>query len=197
MLGFRGASRYYDPRYAEGFALECAAIACVRNQMGLNNVIVMIPFCRTVEEAKRVLATMADYGLRQHENGLLVYAMCEIPSNVLLARDFLAIFDGYSIGSNDLTQLTLGLDRDSATVAHLFDERNPAVKALIAQAITAAHEAHKPIGICGQAPSDYPEFAAWLVECGITSISLNPDTAIQTRIRIADCEASMTVAVNA
>lgn len=190
MLGFRGASRYYDPRYAEGFALECAAIARVRNQMGLGNLIVMIPFCRTVEEGKRVLAAMESYGLRQHGNGLLVYAMCEIPSNVLLAKEFLEIFDGFSIGSNDLTQLTLGLDRDSATVAHLFDERNPAVKALIAQAIKAAHAAKKPIGICGQAPSDYPEFAAWLVECGIHSISLNPDTAIQTRIRIAECEGS-------
>ncbi len=191
MLGFRGASRYYDPRYAEGFALECAAIAAVRDQMGLDNVIVMIPFCRTTEEAKRVLASMAGYGLRQHHNGLQVYVMCEIPSNVVLADDFLKIFDGYSIGSNDLTQLTLGLDRDSGTVAHLFDERNPAVKALIAQAIEAAHRANKPIGICGQAPSDYPEFAAWLVEQGITSISLNPDTAVKTRIRIAAAEAHL------
>ncbi|MCX6611218.1 MAG: phosphoenolpyruvate synthase, partial [Acidobacteria bacterium] len=190
MLGFRGASRYYDPRYAEGFALECAAIANVRNQMGLDNVIVMIPFCRTTQEAKRVLAAMAGYGLRQHDNGLLVYAMCEIPSNVVLADDFLKIFDGYSIGSNDLTQLTLGLDRDSGTVAHLFDERDPAVKSLIAQAIVAAHRASKPIGICGQAPSDYPEFAAWLVEQGITSISLNPDTALKTRLKIATSESA-------
>jgi pyruvate,water dikinase len=190
MLGFRGASRYYDPRYAEGFALECAAIAAVRNRMGLDNVIVMIPFCRTTEEAKRVLAAMAGYGLRQHDNGLQVYAMCEIPSNVLLADDFLRIFDGYSIGSNDLTQLTLGIDRDSGTVSRLFDERDPAVKALMAQAIEAAHRANKPIGICGQAPSDYPEFAAWLVQHRITSISLNPDTATKARIRIAQEESS-------
>jgi pyruvate,water dikinase len=185
MLGFRGASRYYDSRYAEGFALECAALARVRRQMGLNNVRLMIPFCRTVEEAKRVVAVMANQGLHQGEDGLEVYGMCEIPSNVVLASEFLSVFDGYSIGSNDLTQLILGLDRDSGTVAHLFDERNDAVRRMIAQAIDAARRANKPIGICGQAPSDYPEFAEWLVERGINSVSLNPDTAIQTRIRIA------------
>jgi pyruvate,water dikinase len=185
MLGFRGASRYYDARYAEGFALECEALARVRRSMGLKNVRVMIPFCRTVEEARRVVAAMAGHGLRQGEDGLEVYGMCEIPSNVVLAAEFLSVFDGYSIGSNDLTQLILGLDRDSGTVAHLFDERNDAVRRLIAQAIDAARRANRPIGICGQAPSDYPEFAEWLVERGIHSVSLNPDTAIQTRLRIA------------
>jgi pyruvate,water dikinase len=189
MLGFRGASRYYDERYAEGFALECAALARVRREMGLTNVKVMIPFCRTVEEGERVIAAMAANGLKQGELGLEVYAMCELPANVVLADDFLKVFDGYSIGSNDLTQLTLGLDRDSGIVAHLFDERNPAVKQMIAQAIAAAKRAGKPIGICGQAPSDYPEFAEWLVESGITSISLNPDTALKTTLLIAEAEA--------
>lgn len=188
MLGFRGASRYYDERYAEGFALECAALARVRREMGLTNVKVMIPFCRTVEEGKRVIDVMAANGLKQGENGLEVYAMCELPANVVLADEFLKVFDGYSIGSNDLTQLTLGLDRDSGTVAHLFDERNAAVKQMIAQAIEAAKRAGKPIGICGQAPSDYPEFAEWLVTCGINSISLNPDTAIKTALLIARAE---------
>ena len=188
MLGFRGASRYDDPRYADGFALECAALARVRGDMGLTNVKVMIPFCRTVEEGRRVLAAMARHGLRQGDNGLEVYAMCEVPSNAVLAAEFLQVFDGFSIGSNDLTQLTLGLDRDSGTVAHLFDERDPAVKWLIARAIAAARAAGKPIGICGQAPSDYPEFAEWLVREGIDSISLNPDVAIQTAIRVAAVE---------
>ena len=188
MLGFRGASRYYDPRYSEGFSLECAALLRVREAMGLVNVKVMIPFCRTVEEGRRVIAEMASHGLRQGENGLEIYAMCEIPSNVLLAEEFLKVFDGFSIGSNDLTQLVLGLDRDSGTVAHLFDERNEAVTRMIAQAIEAARHAGKPIGICGQAPSDYPEFAAWLVTKGITSISLNPDTAIKTALLIAKTE---------
>lgn len=188
MLGFRGASRYTDERYAEGFALECAAILRVRRDMGLTNVIVMIPFCRTVEEAERVIATMAQNGLRQGEDGLQVYAMCELPSNVVRAEEFLKIFDGYSIGSNDLTQLVLGLDRDSGTVAHLFDERDEAVRLMIARAIKAAQRMGKPIGICGQAPSDYPEFARWLVMQGITSISLNPDTAVKTAIVIADAE---------
>lgn len=188
MLGFRGASRYYDARYAEGFALECQALARVRCEMGLTNVIVMIPFCRTVEEGKRVLEVMAAHGLRQEENGLAVYAMCELPSNVVLADEFLKVFDGYSIGSNDLTQLVLGLDRDSGNVAHLFDQRNAAVKLMIAQAIEAAQRAGKPIGICGQALSDYPEFATWLVERGINSISLNPDTVIKTSLLIAQAE---------
>ncbi len=188
MLGFRGASRYYHPGYAEGFALECGALAHVRKQMGLTNVVVMIPFCRTVEEGKKVLEAMRLNGLAQGENGLQVYAMCELPSNVVLAREFLEVFDGYSIGSNDLTQLTLGLDRDSGTVARLFDENNPAVRRLIAEAITAAHRAKKPIGICGQAPSDFPEFAEWLTEQEIDSISLNPDTAIKTAFSIARAE---------
>ncbi len=189
MLGFRGASRYYDSRYQEGFALECAALLRVRRDFGLTNVKLMIPFCRTVHEAEQVIAAMAANGLRQGEEGLEVYAMCELPSNVVLAERFLRVFDGYSIGSNDLTQLVLGIDRDSGTVAHLFDERNEAVRGMIAKAIEAAKLAGKPIGICGQAPSDYPEFAAWLVEQGITSISLNPDSAIKTTLVIASAEA--------
>ena len=158
--------------------------------MGLKNVKVMIPFCRTVDEAKRVIEIMARNGLEQRKEGLEVYAMCEVPSNVVLAAEFLKVFDGYSIGSNDLTQLTLGLDRDSGIVAHLFDENNEAVRLLLAQAIKAAQEAKKPVGICGQAPSDFPEFAEWLVEQGIDSISLNPDTAIRTALRIATKEGS-------
>ena len=189
MLGFRGASRYYDARYAEGFALECAALLRVRRDMGLTNVKVMIPFCRTVAEGKRVMVVMAEHGLKQGEDGLEVYAMCELPSNVVRARDFLQVFDGYSVGSNDLTQLVLGLDRDSGTVAYLFDERDDAVRDMIAQAIEAAKSAGKPIGICGQAPSDYPDFARWLVERGINSISLNPDVAIKTILVIAQAEA--------
>jgi pyruvate,water dikinase len=182
----------HDSRYAPGFALECAALARVRNRMGLTNLKVMIPFCRTVDEGKRVIEQMAQHGLRQAENGLEIYAMCEIPANVILADEFLKIFDGYSIGSNDLTQLTLGLDRDSATVAHLFDENNEAVRRMIAHAISSAHKADKPIGICGQAPSDFPEFAEWLVTQGIDSISLNPDTAIKTSLRVARAEQSST-----
>jgi pyruvate,water dikinase len=189
MLGFRGASRYYDERYREGFHLECLALRRVREDMGLVNVKVMIPFCRTVEEGKRVIELMADYGLKQGEHDLEVYAMCELPANVVFADEFLRIFDGYSIGSNDLTQLTLGLDRDSEMVAHLFDERDGAVEKMVAMAIAAAHRAGKKIGICGQAPSDYPEFARFLVEKGITSISLNPDTVIQTTQLILAVEA--------
>jgi pyruvate,water dikinase len=188
MIGFRGASRYYDPRYAAGFALECEALARVRGRMGLRNVKVMIPFCRTVEEGRKVIEVMARNGLQQANDGLEVYMMCEIPANVVLADEFLKVFDGYSIGSNDLTQLTLGLDRDSGTVAHLFDENNLAVRRMIAEAIRAAQAAGKPIGICGQAPSDFPEFAEWLVSLGIDSISLNPDTATKTTLRIAEAE---------
>jgi pyruvate,water dikinase len=180
MLGFRGASRYYDDRYRDGFHLECLALQRVREEMGLTNVKAMIPFCRTVEEAERVISLMAEFGLKQGEHDLEIYAMCELPANVVFADEFLRIFDGYSIGSNDLTQLTLGLDRDSEMVAHLFDERNGAVEKMVEMAIDAAHRAGKKIGICGQAPSDYPEFARFLVEKGITSISLNPDTVIQT-----------------
>jgi pyruvate, water dikinase len=188
MIGFRGASRYYDDRYAAGFALECAALLRSRDDLGLTNIKVMVPFCRTVEEGKRVIAAMAANKLRQGENGLEIYAMCEVPSNAILAEEFLAVFDGFSIGSNDLTQLTLGLDRDSGTVAHLFDERNEAVRWMIARAIAAARRTGKPIGICGQAPSDYPEFAAWLVGEGIDSISLNPDVAVAATLRVARAE---------
>jgi pyruvate,water dikinase len=189
MLGFRGASRYYDPRYAAGFALECAALLRVRKDMGLTNVKVMIPFCRTVAEGRKVIETMARHGLRRGDDGLEVLAMCELPSNVVLAAEFLEVFDGFSIGSNDLTQLVLGIDRDSGTVAHLFDERDAAVRDMIARVIAAARRAGKPIGICGQAPSDYPEFAAWLVAEGITSVSLNPDAVVKTRAIIARAEA--------
>jgi pyruvate,water dikinase len=191
MLGFRGASRYGDPRYAEGFALECAALLRVRQDMGLTKVKVMIPFCRTVEEGRRVITAMGNHGLRQGDGGLEVYAMCEVPSNVVLADEFLQVFDGYSIGSNDLTQLLLGIDRDSGTVARLFDERNDAVRRMIAQAIRSAKRAGKPIGICGQAPSDFPEFAEWLVREGIDSISLNPDVAIATTLRVAAAESAV------
>jgi pyruvate,water dikinase len=191
MLGFRGASRYYDPRYAEGFALECAALLRVRREMGLTNVKIMIPFCRTVAEGKRVIAVMAEHGLKHGDQGLEIYAMCELPSNVIRAAEFLRVFDGYSIGSNDLTQLVLGLDRDSGTVSHLFDERDPAVLELIAEVIDEAHRAGKPIGICGHAPSDFPDFARWLVEQSVTSISLNPDAAIKTTLVIAEEESNL------
>jgi len=188
MLGFRGASRYYDPRYREGFALECRAMRKVRDDMGLDNVKLMVPFCRTVDEGRRVIAEMAANGLVQGEGGLQVYVMCEIPSNVILAAEFAAIFDGFSIGSNDLTQLILGVDRDSELVAHLFDERNDAVKRMIADVITAAHAAGRHIGICGQAPSDYPDFARFLVAAGIDSISLNPDSLLKTMVAVLDAE---------
>jgi pyruvate,water dikinase len=191
MLGFRGASRYYDERYQEGFALECAALLRVRHDMGLSNVKVMIPFCRTPEEGRKVIHVMAANGLSQGEDGLEVYAMCELPSNVVAADAFLQVFDGFSIGSNDLTQLVLGLDRDSGTVAHLFDERDQAVRAMISSAIASAHRAGKPIGICGQAPSDHPEFASWLVEQGIHSISLNPDAVVKTMLVVAEAEAKL------
>jgi pyruvate,water dikinase len=189
MLGFRGASRYYDPRYADGFALECAALLRARKEMGLTNIKIMIPFVRTVAEAKRVIEVMSQHGLKQGDDGLEIYAMCELPANIARADEFLRVFDGYSIGSNDLTQLVLGIDRDSGTVSHLFDENDRAVLGLIADVIDEARRARKPIGICGQAPSDFPEFARWLVEQGITSISLNPDTAIRTALVIATEEA--------
>jgi pyruvate,water dikinase len=192
MLGFRGASRYYDPAYAEGFALECEALLRVRRTMGLTNVKVMIPFCRTVDEGRQVIAEMAKNGLRQGEDGLEIYAMCELPSNVILAREFLEVFDGFSIGSNDLTQLILGIDRDSGIVARLFDERNEAVRDAIVQAIREAHRAGKHIGICGQAPSDYPDFAEWLVHEGIDSMSLNPDSAVRTALIVSKSELSAT-----
>jgi pyruvate,water dikinase len=187
MIGWRGASRYYDERFKPAFGLECKAIEKVRDEMGLTNVKVMVPFCRTPEEGREVIRTMAEFGLKQGENGLEVYVMCEIPSNVILAEEFADVFDGFSIGSNDLTQLTLGLDRDSELVAHIFDERNEAVKRLVKHVIEAAHhhEPRRKIGICGQAPSDFPEFARFLVECGIDSMSLNPDVVVSTRLNVA------------
>jgi pyruvate,water dikinase len=188
MIGWRGASRYYDQRFEPAFALECKALKKVRDEMGLTNVKVMIPFCRTPEEGKKVIDVMAKYGLKQGENGLEVYVMCEIPSNVVLAEDFAEIFDGFSIGSNDLTQLTLGLDRDSELVSHLYDERNPAVKKLIKEVIQIAKAKKRKIGICGQAPSDFPDFAEFLVECGIDSLSLTPDTVVKTRLLVAEKE---------
>jgi pyruvate,water dikinase len=190
MIGWRGASRYYDEKFKPAFGLECKALKKARDEMGLVNIKPMIPFCRTPEEGKKVIEIMKEFGLKQGENGLEVYVMCEIPSNVIVADQFSEVFDGFSIGSNDLTQLTLGLDRDSDLVAHIFDERNEAVKRLVAQVISVAH-AHNPrrkVGICGQAPSDFPEFAEFLVECGIDSISLNPDTVIKTRLKIAEVE---------
>ena len=188
MIGFRGASRYYSEAYKQGFALECAALKTVREQMGLTNVKIMIPFCRTVDEGKRVLAEMESHGLTRGQNGLEVYVMCEIPANVILAKEFASIFDGFSIGSNDLTQLVLGVDRDSEQLAYLFDERNAAVKNFIAQVITTAKQVGCKIGICGQAPSDYPEFAEFLVKQGIDSISLNPDSVIKTTIMLKELE---------
>ena len=185
MIGWRGASRYYDPKYREAYGLECQALKRVRDDMGLINVIPMIPFCRTPEEGRKVIAEMAKHGLKQGENGLEVYVMCEIPSNVILADEFAKVFDGFSIGSNDLTQLMLGLDRDSSLVAHIFDERNEAVKAMVRAVIKSAKANHRKIGICGQAPSDYPEFARFLVEQGIDSISLNPDSVLKTMLELA------------
>src|SRR6476620_4741807 len=191
MIGFRGASRYYDDRYKAGFRLECLALLRARQDMGLTNIKPMIPFCRTVEEGEKVIALMAEHGLKQGEDDLEIYAMCELPANVVFADEFLKVFDGYSIGSNDLTQLALGLDRDSEMVAHLFDERNGAVEKMVAMAIDAAIRNGKKIGICGQAPSDYPEFAEFLVKRGINSISLNPDTVIQTTHSILETEARL------
>ncbi len=188
MIGFRGASRYYDDRYKAGFRLECLALQRAREDMGLTNIKPMIPFCRTVEEGEKVITLMAEHGLKQGENELEIYAMCELPANVVFADEFLQVFDGYSIGSNDLTQLALGLDRDSEMVAHLFDERNGAVEKMVAMAIEAAIRSGKKIGICGQAPSDYPEFAEFLVRKGINSISLNPDTVLQTTAHILATE---------
>jgi pyruvate, water dikinase len=191
MIGWRGASRYYDEKYRAAYGLECIALRRVRDEMGLTNVIPMIPFCRTPDEGRRVLAEMEKYGLKRGENGLQVYVMCEIPNNVILANQFSEVFDGFSIGSNDLTQLTLGLDRDSALVAHLFDERNEGVKEMVRLVIERAKKNDRKIGICGQAPSDYPEFARFLVEQGIDSISLNPDTVLKTMLEIAKTEAEI------
>ncbi len=189
MLGFRGASRYRSSEFADVFALECEALRRVRNELGLDNIEVMVPFVRTVEEASSVVEVMARNGLRRGEDGLRIIMMCEIPSNALLASRFLEFFDGFSIGSNDLAQLSLALDRDSALVAGLFDERNPAIKELIRMAVKSCHDAGKYIGICGQAPSDYPDFAAWLVDVGLESVSLNPDTVVETWMYLSGQEA--------
>ncbi|MBL6750085.1 MAG: phosphoenolpyruvate synthase [Nevskia sp.] len=188
MLGFRGASRYYSPRYQPGFELECRAIARLRRELGFRNVVVMIPFCRTLKEADQVLAVMAAAGLRRGEDGLQVYVMCEIPSNVILAQSFARRFDGFSIGSNDLTQLTLGVDRDSEELADLFDERDEAVSWMIRKVITDAHAVGAKVGICGQAPSDHPEFAEFLVDCGIDSISVSPDSFLAVKQRVVESE---------
>jgi pyruvate,water dikinase len=185
MIGFRGASRYYDERYRDGFALECAAVRRVREAMGLTNLRVMIPFCRTLDEARAVLEAMARNGLVRGQDGLEVWVMCEIPNNVVLAAEFSALFDGFSIGSNDLTQLALGVDRDSPLLAHVFDERDPGVKRLIESVVRTAHDHGRPVGICGQAPSDHPEYAEWLAELGIDSISLTPDSLPAARRRLA------------
>jgi pyruvate,water dikinase len=189
MLGLRGASRYYLPIYRDGFALECRALKRLREEMGFANVIVMIPFCRSPKEADRVLEVMAENGLKRGENGLQVYVMCEIPSNVILAEAFAERFDGFSIGSNDLTQLTLGVDRDSAALKELFDEQDEAVRHLIGDVIQRAHRNDAKVGLCGQAPSDHPEFAAFLVQCGIDSVSVTPDSFVAVKRQVAEAEA--------
>ncbi len=193
MLGFRGASRYYSPRYREGFALECRAIRRLRDSMGFRNVVVMIPFCRSTKEADQVLAVMAENGLKRGVNGLQVYVMCEIPSNVILASAFAKRFDGFSIGSNDLTQLTLGVDRDSADLAPLFDEQDDAVKWMIENVIREAHKAGAKVGLCGQAPSDHPAFAEFLVRCGIDSVSVSPDSFVAVKEHVAAAETNRTL----
>ncbi|HEY6985319.1 MAG TPA: putative PEP-binding protein, partial [Rhodanobacteraceae bacterium] len=190
MIGFRGASRYVDPSFADAFALECRAMKKVRDEMGLTNAWVMIPFVRTLDEGRKVVDVLAKNGLGKGENGLKVIMMCEVPSNALLADEFLEIFDGYSIGSNDLTQLTLGLDRDSSIVASLFDERDPAVKKMLSLAIQTAKKKKKYVGICGQGPSDHPDLAEWLMDQGIESVSLNPDTVVDTWLKLAKKKAS-------
>jgi pyruvate,water dikinase len=191
MIGFRGASRYYDERYREGFALECKAMKKVRDEMGLTNLILMIPFCRRIDEAKKVLEEMKKNGLVRGENGLQVYMMTEIPSNVLLIDEFSQYFDGFSIGSNDLTQLTLGVDRDSEILASTFDERDEAVKKIVSMAVQGAKRNNKHSGLCGQAPSDYPEFAEFLVREGIDSISLNPDSVMKIAVKVLEVEKKM------
>jgi pyruvate,water dikinase len=188
MIGFRGASRYYSDAYRDGFALECRAVVKARSEIGMKNIVVMIPFCRTIEEAERVLAVMEANGLSRGDDGLEIYVMAEIPSNVILADQFSRYFDGFSIGSNDLTQLALGVDRDSERLAYLFDERNEAVVRLIRDLVERAHKAGCKVGICGQAPSDHPDFAAWLVEIGIDSISVNPDSALAVLQAVAQAE---------
>jgi pyruvate,water dikinase len=193
MLGFRGASRYYNERYREGFMLECMAMKRVRDDMGLTNLIIMVPFCRRIDESERVLAEMAKHGLKRGENGLQFYVMCEIPNNVILVDEFSKLFDGFSIGSNDLTQLVLGVDRDSALVAHDFDERDAGVMRMISMAIQGARRNKRHSGLCGQAPSDYPEFAEFLVKEGIDSISLNPDAVMKVTLQVLEIEKRMNV----
>jgi pyruvate,water dikinase len=185
MLGFRGASRFIDPGFRACFELECRALRRVREGMGLRNVQIMVPFVRTLQEAKRVGELLAENGLQRGVDGLKLIMMCELPTNALLADQYLEFFDGMSIGSNDMTQLTLGLDRDSAVIAHLFDERDPAVKAMLSMAIKACRKAGKYVGICGQGPSDHPDLALWLVEQGIESMSLNPDSVVETWMALA------------
>ena len=185
MIGFRGASRYVDPSFKDCFALECQALKKVRNEMGLTNAWAMIPFVRTLDEGRKVIDVLAENGIRRGEDNLKIIMMCELPTNALLAEDYLEYFDGMSIGSNDMTQLTLGLDRDSGVVAKLFDERDDAVKALLSMAIKACKSEGKYVGICGQGPSDHPEFARWLVDEGIDSLSLNPDTVVETWMFLA------------
>ncbi|MEP6938968.1 MAG: putative PEP-binding protein, partial [Rudaea sp.] len=191
MIGFRGASRYVDPGFKAAFALECRAMKKVREEMGLTNAWVMIPFVRTLDEGRKVVEVLAENGLKQGQDDLKIIMMCELPSNALLADEFLDIFDGFSIGSNDLTQLTLGLDRDSSIVAHLFDERDPAVKKLLSMAIKTAKARGKYVGICGQGPSDHPDLAQWLLEQGIESVSLNPDTVVDTWLLLAKTKAAL------
>jgi pyruvate,water dikinase len=191
MIGWRGASRYYDPHFQPAFELECKALKKVRDEMGLTNVKIMVPFCRTVDEGKKVLKIMAQMGLVRGKNNLQVYVMCEIPANVILAEEFCRIFDGFSIGSNDLTMLALGLDRNSARVANVSNEKDAAVKKLISEVIKKAREHKRKIGICGQAPSDFPDFAQFLVREGIDSLSLNPDSVIKTMIKIKEVEKRM------
>lgn len=186
MLGFRGASRYISPNFQDCFELECRALKYVRDDMGLTHVKIMIPFVRTTEEAKQVIELLEKNGLKRGQNGLEIIMMCELPTNALLADEFLQYFDGFSIGSNDLTQLTLGLDRDSGIVSHLFDERDLAVKKLLAMAIAACKKQNKYVGICGQGPSDHPDLAHWLMEQGISSVSLNPDSVLDTWLFLAN-----------
>jgi pyruvate,water dikinase len=191
MIGWRGASRYYSEEYRSAFGLECKAISYARNTLGLKNVVVMIPFCRTVEELFKVYDVMREYGLERTKDGLKVYLMAEVPSNIILAEDFSSHIDGFSIGSNDLTQLTLGLDRDSSLVAHIYNERNPAVKTMISNLISVAKSNRVKVGICGQGPSDFPDFAEFLVEKGIDSISVTPDSIIKTILAIDRAERKM------
>lgn len=186
MLGFRGAARYISKSFRDCFELECRAIKKVRNEMGFKNIEIMVPFVRTVGEAKQVVELLGENGLKRGEDGLRLIMMCELPANAILAEQFLEYFDGFSIGSNDLTQLTLGLDRDSGVIAHLFDERNEAIKSLLHMAISACKKQNKYIGICGQGPSDHPDFAQWIVDEGVETISLNPDSVLDTWFYLAD-----------